>query len=252
MTTQVKTAILVALVAALFIGGGVGTFLANRGSLPGPVAAQEVGMDRAINVTGEGRVSIVPDTARVVLGVQVEGPDLEPLREEANQRMNAVIDGLKADGVPENRIKTVTYDVMVQRDWNRTNQPIVGYTITYLVEVKVQPIEQVSEIIDNALDNGANHVGGISFDVEDRDAAIRQAREQAMNDARRKAEHLAQLGGVNIGPPISITEGAHAAPPMPFQRSYEMDEAVAAGMSAAVEPGETEVVVNVTVAYSIN
>jgi uncharacterized protein len=254
MSMRFKTIVLFAIAGALFISGCAGAYMAGRdGATGGPVAAQETGMDRAINVTGEGRVAIVPDTARVVLGVQVEGEDLAELRSEANERMNTVLEGLEADGVPENRIRTVAYDISVMRDWSRDTQPIIGYHISYLVEVKVQPIDEASVIIDNALDNGANFVGSISFDVEDRADAIRQARELAMEDARAKADHLAELGGVNRGAPISITEGQLSTPPIPYQRDLGMGEVAAdEDMSVAISPGETEIVVNVSVSYAID
>lgn len=251
MSTSQRLTLAIAAVAVLLFGATAALLLTNRETTPS-VQAQETGMDRGITVQGEGQISVVPDTAKVVLGVQLEGEEIEPLREDASTRMNDVVDGLKDDGIAEGDIRTVTYDISVNRNWEKPDAPITGYILTQLVEVKIADIDRTGEIIDNALDNGANNVGNIRFEVEDRAGVIRQAREQAMNDARDKAEHLAELGGVGLGAPIKITEASPSLPPI-YYDGAEFDRAVMdeeAAMSG-VEPGESIVTVHVNVTYSI-
>lgn len=251
MEMSQRVTLAIAAIAVLLIGAMAALVFTDQDGASN-VQAQEPTLDRGITVQGEGQVSIVPDTARVVIGVQVEGEEIEDLRADANERMNAVVDGLEADGIPEADIRTVTYDISVQRDWEHRDAPIIGYVLTQLVEVKITNIDQTGEIIDNALSNGANNVGNIRFEVEDREGAIRQAREQAMENARDKAEHLADLGGVSLGAPIKINEASPSLPPVYYDApAMEGEEEAMDFEMSRVEPGENIVTVHVNVVYAI-
>jgi uncharacterized protein YggE len=235
-----KVSIIVPVVLALVFGTGLISDL--RGSadalMSGTAVAQEPSDRRTISVTGEGRVSVTPDTAQVVLGVEIQNADLSAAQLEASQKMDAIIAALKDNGVPEDRIKTINYSVSVQRDYERPGQPITGYLVSHLVQAKIQPMDKVGAIIDAAVSEGANAVRDVAFIVENQDAALRQAREQAVNNARAKAEQLASLIGVSLGAPASITESsAMPPPPIPF-REEAAPAAMAGGADAstAIQP----------------
>ena len=53
---------------------------------------------------------------------------------------------------------------------------------------------------------GANEIGGINFMVSQASKLLDDAREQAVADARRKAEIYAKAAGVTLGAPFSISE----------------------------------------------
>jgi uncharacterized protein YggE len=132
----------------------------------GTAAAQEQSNRRMISVTGEGRVSVTPDTAQVILGVEIQNPDLATAQQEANQKMDAIIAALKDNGVPDDRIKTINYSVSVHRDFEKPEQPITGYLVSHLVQAKIQPMDKVGPIIDAAVSEGANAVRDVTFIVE--------------------------------------------------------------------------------------
>jgi len=87
----------------------------------------------------------------------------------------------------------------------------------------------------------------VQFSVENMDALVQQAREQAMANAKSKAEQLAKLGGVTLGAPISISEGT-SMPPQPF--AARDAASVPSGAAAApIQTGQNEITVSVTVSY---
>lgn len=232
-------------IAALALGGALVALLGGNGvSGPAPAAAQTPG-ERVISVSGEGRVFIRPDLAIVTLGVELSNPELATAQQEASRRMDAVLAELQARGIPEEKIKTVSYSIWVERNYEQPDQPITGYRIIHLVEVQVQPVDRAGEIIEAAVAAGANSIPGVSFTVADPGAVLRQARELAMRDARDKASHLAQLAGVTLGAPVRITEGGAFPPPVP------MPPEAKAGGAGPLPPGETTVSVVVTVDFAI-
>ena len=136
-------------------------------SIGGPsVSAQSENIQRTITVSGHGQVSITPDTGMVTLGVEIDNAELEAAQTDAAQRMEAVIAALKAAGIAEADITTSNYNIWVDRDYEKPEQPVRGYHISHTVTAKVRDIGQVGTIIETGLEAGANVVHGVSFTVE--------------------------------------------------------------------------------------
>lgn len=226
------------LMMGVFSGGG---------TTPAVSAQQTQTEDGTISVTGQGQVTREPDVARAQIGVERTGEDLGEVLTEANESMDAVISALTDMDIPEEDIQTQVFSIQVERDHQAEDRPITGYTVINRVEVTVEPLEQISEVIEEAVSAGANQVGNIAFVVEDREAAIRQAREQAIENAHETAEHLAELADVSLGSIVSISESAAGAPP-------PVPEAVGGAGDAAppIEPGQQTVGLSVHVVYSID
>jgi uncharacterized protein len=213
-------------------------------SVPAVSAQQSQSEDGTISVTGQGQVTQEPDMARAQVGVERTGDDLGEVLADANESMDAVISTLTDLDIPEEDIQTRAFSIQVERDHQAEGRPITGYTVINRVEVSVTPLDQISEVIEEAVSAGANQVGNVTFTVEDSDAAVRQAREQAIENARQKAEHLAELADVSLGSIVSISE-SDTGPPVP--------EAVGGAGDAAppIEPGQQTISLSVYVVYSI-
>ncbi len=95
-------------------------------------------------------------------------------------------------------------------------------------------------MIDMLVGAGANDIGGINFMVSQASKLLDEAREQAIADARRKAEIYAKAAGVTLGAPLSISEGGSPGP-MPFRKMAGADgrgDAGGAGRRDASGHGE--------------
>ena len=77
----------------------------------------------------------------------------------------------------------------------------------------MRDIDKTSDVLDGATAAGGDltQVQGISFTIDKPDALQDQAREAAVNDAKARAQRLADTAGVKLGDPISITEGSVSA-----------------------------------------
>lgn len=203
----------------------------------------------AIHVTGLGRATAVPDLARVVLRVDLEGPDLARLTRENGDRLAAVVARLAALGIAERDRQTAGFRVAPRYDQKLQRHD--GYRVANGVRVTVRDLARLGDVLAAGLEAGATAASDIAFDLSNgrRDEALRRAREAAMREARGKAEHYASLAGVGLGGVLSIVEGAaqpggwrHAAIAMadapPFAR-------------VPIEAGESELAVTVAVDYRI-
>lgn len=250
MTLMKRVGVGIGIVLGLVLSAGLLSALGDSSlGRSEPAAAQTQSTLKAVTVSGVGRVLVNPDTAQFTLGVQIRNPDLAAAQAEATTKMNAVINALKANGIDEAKIKTVTYNIGLEYNPQRSDGTVSGYVVTNLVQASVKPLDKVGAIIDAAVDAGANNVSQVSFIVEDVDAPTRQARQQAMDDAKAKADQLARLGGVTLGMPVQITETS-SPPPTPLD-AVRTAAGAAPDMATPIQAGQAEIVVYVTVSYGI-
>src|SRR5206468_1748720 len=96
------------------------------------------GRPDGISTVGEGIVTATPNVARVTLGVELTDATLSGAQAQASQRMDQVLQQLRAAGIPDSDIRTVTYNVSPQYDFN--NNPagtLRGYQVQNLVDVRI-------------------------------------------------------------------------------------------------------------------
>jgi uncharacterized protein YggE len=127
---------------------------------------------------------------------------------------------------------------------------VTGFRVTHMLSVKIRDLGKAGEIIDNLVSSGANTVYGLSFGFSNPDALMNQAREQAVNDARARADQLATLSGVSLGQVILIEDGGSNTPPMPVAMPAA-DMRQAGGGAVPIQAGQQDVQVQVNVVYAI-
>jgi uncharacterized protein len=200
----------------------------------------------AISVTGEATVSVPPDQAQIDGGITSEAKTAREASDANNTAMGKVLLALKGAGIEEKDVQTSRLSLQPQSPPNRTGPAtIVSYRATNRVTVRLRDVTKVASVIDTLVGAGANEIGGINFLVTQASKLLDEAREQAVADARRKAEIYAKAAGVTLGAPLSISEQGSPSP-MPFRK-------MAAGMaaSAPVAQGEETLVVTVSVSWAI-
>src|SRR3990170_2444594 len=163
--------------------------------VPGGAQAQ------GISVTGTGEASGAPDLALLTLGVSTEKRSVKEARDQAAEAMDAVLSSLRDNGVEEKDIQTRQLSIEPQFDYIDGRQQLRGFRVTNIVSAKLRDLDKVGEVIDGAAGAGGDliQVQGLSFTIEEPDDLRAQAREEAVNEARAKAERLAELAGVKLG-----------------------------------------------------
>jgi len=213
--------------------------------LAAPALAQIV-PPAAITVSGEATVSVPPDLALVEGGVTSEAKTAREASDSNNAAMGKVLQALKGAGIETKDLQTARLSLQPQSAPNRSGpSAIVGYRASNRVTIRVRDVTKVAGVIDTLVAAGANDIGGINFMVSQASKLLDEAREQAVADARRKAEIYAKAAGVTLGAPLSISEEGSPAP-MPFRK-------MSAGMAAAapVAQGEETLAVTVSVSWAI-
>ena len=204
-------------------------------------------------VTGQGKVSVEPDIATLKLGIEAQETSVAEAQIQAAEAMDKVMTALTENGVASKDIQTQYFSIRQVTKWNREKEEevVIGYRVTNMVIAKIRDIDKVGTIIDAVAEAGGDltRINSIGFSVDDPSAYYEEARQEAIAEAKAKAEQLAELAGVTLGKPTYISEGI-SYPISP--RTVVLEEMVAApAIETPISPGETEISLSVQIVYAI-
>lgn len=175
-----------------------------------PVAACQTCFDPGackMKVEGKGTLQVQPDVAVAILGASTESKQLLTAQKENTEIMTKVINTLKGMGIPSVNIQTQSYSVEPRYDYIEGKQILRGYQVLHTLRVTVENVDRVGEIIDAAVDAGANLVSSISFTLKDPSRYYRQALDMAIEDTVAKAWAISQKLQIHLQPtPMQLIE----------------------------------------------
>jgi uncharacterized protein len=223
---------------------------------PAGLAAQQAEPPpRTLSVSATGTIEREPEQGVVLLAVESEAPTARRAAEANATRMTQLVAALRAAGVPDRQIRTLSYELRPEYvRQERSGEPprIAAYRAINMVQVTVDTVSRMGGILDAAIANGANRVANIRFQLREPRSAHVEAVALAMRNARMEAEAVAEAAGELLGPALSINTGGYspAPPPMPmYARGMEsMDVAMA---PTPVEGGVLSVTAHVNVVYRL-
>ncbi len=203
-------------------------------------------VNRTITVSGEGTVTVKPDTATVSMGVQATASTATAALAQANDSAIQLIAALKAAGVANDDI--VTTGIQVYPTYSSANV-INGYQASNSVSATVRSIDRTGPVIDAAAAAAGDRVtiGGVSFSVGDPEKVIGTARAAAIANASARAGQFAAAAHVQVGAVLQISEVSVSPVPV-----FSMDKAAAPSSGGTpVQTGTQDLSVSVTVVYEL-
>ncbi len=207
--------------------------------------------ERSITVTGEGKITVKPDTASLNLGVQVIATTATEALSRANASAASLIAALKTAGISDDDIATAGVSIYPQFNSKNT---IVGYQASNSMTVTVREIGRTGQLIDaaSAAAGDSITIGGVSFYVNDTEGLIGAARADAIHNARKRAGEYAAAAGATVGSVIQISESRIGGPVPPIYRAASMSTFDAGDSPAPIEAGTQDLEVSVTVVYELS
>jgi hypothetical protein len=204
-----------------------------------------------LTVIGTGSVKLTPDIATVNLGIQTQNRNVGQAVAQNSTIAARVLEAIGALGVDPADIQTTYFSVWGQPVYDDFGNPTgeSTYFADNTVTVTVRQVDRLGEILQEAVDAGANTIHGVTFNVSDPSQAQEEARDSAMADARAKAEQMAAGAGATLGEPMSISTSI-SLPPVPYYPAY-YGLGGGGGEGPPVSTGSYEVQVQVTVTYAI-
>lgn len=237
-----------ALITTVIILFAFSLYVRLAGPIPFSVNSIQTTKTNLFTASGAGKATGIPNTAQLSIGVTKTALTVADAQSQTNTAANKIIEDLKKLGIKEKDIKTTNYSINPNYDFNRGEQNITGYTVTQTLEINITPIDIANKAIDAATADGANLVGGISFifNEETKKDLENKAREDAVKEAKEKAQNLAKITGIKLGRIVDVQESGNFEPrPIFAAQSLEVEKAT----ETQFQPGENSIAITITLSY---
>jgi len=217
-----------------------------------------------ISVSGKGEVSAVPDIATFSFSVTEEEADVKSAQDAVSEKISKILDSLADLDIKKKDIKTLNYNLYPRYEFYTKQRicpagsfcpptrerTLVGYEVSQTISIKLRDIDKVGEVLNSLGDLGVSNVNGPSFDVEDREELIREARKIAIDDAKKKAKELSRDLDVKLVKIVSFSEGRNFGVAARFE-SFDSAVGIGGSLEPEIPVGETEIISNVEIVYEI-
>lgn len=218
-----------------------------------PAAAQQASISQTIDgtrldLTATGEVTRVPDVAIISAGVVARAATATAAMQDSAARMQRVLAALKRAGVDDRDIQTSAISLNPEYRYADNQSPqLVGYSSSNQLTIKFRDLRNAGRILDALVAEGANQINGPSLVVDRPEAALDEARANAIAVGRARAELYARSLGMHVARIVSLSEnGGYAvpppAPPVPMMAAQERTK---------IEPGEQKLEVSLAMTFEL-
>lgn len=214
-----------------------------------------------ITVTDTGEIYAKPDLALMDFSVVTEEKTVSEAMSKNVEKMNKIIAVLKEQGIEEKDLKTVSFNIYPRYEyWQEEKclvppcpsgkRVLVGYEVRQTLEVKIRSLDKIGLVIEKATALGANQVGDLQMTIDNQDELKKQARAEAIEEAKAKAENLASQLEVKLTRIVNFAETSYV-PLYGLEKGVAVEGGIGGAGTPTIETGENKITVTVTITYEI-
>lgn len=208
---------------------------------------QDVKQVPQINVSGEGKVKVVPDQATLEVTVETKGNNAKDVKKQNDEKIEAVLKYIKKMNLAPADYKTQRVSLNPQYDYEKKKH---SYNAIQTIEILVRDLSKYDELMEGLVDQGINRIDAVTFQSSKLAQYQSEARKLAMKEAKLKAEDYVSVFGQKVGRALTITDNSQTYFPQPMytaMKTMEISDASASRQTLAV--GEINIIANVTVSF---
>ena len=218
---------------------------------------------RTIRVTGRGKLSVRPDTVRLIITQTEREKAYDDAVKASTKQKKALTDAIAGQGFKREDLKTLSFDVHAEyegyeaedKSWK---QRLVGYRYTHRMKLEFpSDNERLGRVITLLASCGGAPEFTIQYTIADQEKAKNGLLTKAVEDSKAKAEVLSAAAGVKLGEIVTIDyswgEGDIVSPPMRNMalRECKASGAMDNGIAFDIEADDIDITDTVTVVWSL-
>ncbi len=211
---------------------------------------------RLITVTANGEAKAFPDKFTMSFVLSSEDKNLEVAKKQNDEATNKMLATLKNLGIEAEGINSTALRINPRYRYERDSgkQIFTGYRVERNIIITSKKVAEYERYVTAVVEAGAERFSGANFTISDVTKLEEQAISKAIENASKKAKHMAQSFGVKLGKVTNVSEGISSSQPVSnvmVKARYE-----GATMADAANPNSTpetmtgEYVVNAFVSVS--
>ncbi|RAK16597.1 hypothetical protein B0I26_11711 [Anoxybacillus vitaminiphilus] len=176
-------------------------------------AYQHVPKQRTMSVSGQGTITVKPDTVTITLGIRTESEIVSQALSENAARANNMIQALTSIGIKDEEIDTASFSIYPKYEYKDGKSSLVGYEVEHIFDITVKDVNKAGNIYETAVANGANIARNIQFHLSNPDIYYEHALADALRNAVEKAVILGRTLGIPVQTiPLKIKEESPVLP----------------------------------------
>lgn len=209
-----------------------------------------------LTAQGISDLEVSPDLVTIYFNVMTKADTSQEAKDLNSEIVEDVKVNLFKQGLNHENIQTTNFNIYPEYDWKNNQRNLIGYTASHGIKVQISTdnTDKIGEIIDAGADAGAT-INYISFELsqELQNKYKAQAIELASEDARTKAEAMAQGLDKRLGRLVSVTESSFDYYPWRLYESSDasFDIAEAKQATTDIQPSDKSISARVTAKFKI-
>ncbi|WP_128377735.1 SIMPL domain-containing protein [Streptomyces cavernae] len=166
---------------------------------------QSINEPWGLSVYGAGSVRVKPQLVRVKLAVDVLEPSPDQAFQKAGRAVSQLRETLRRHGIPDASVSGSRLRLSSEYEYG-SGRKFIGYRCKASYAIESGALDDLQQLIVDAVNAGAHHIDSVEFDVHDKPALRDEARRKAVAAARRKAEVYTESAGVSLGTVLHIQD----------------------------------------------
>lgn len=199
-----------------------------------------------LSVQADAETYREPDQARLVLRIEQQGDDLPSLKQIVDRNTAKVLKTLHDNQVPERDISSFRINAVPIYDYQDGQRIQRGYSVARTIHITLSDLNRYDIILDYALQSGVSEIVQSDFVVSSPEQHYRAMLEQAVLNARSKAELIAKAAGATVIGVTAVQEMSQAPAPIMYAESARFRQADNVSL-----PGTQAIRAQVQVTYAI-
>ncbi|MBC5841636.1 SIMPL domain-containing protein [Flavobacterium sp. F-380] len=207
---------------------------------------QEIKQIPQINVSGEGKIKVVPDEATITATVDTRGNNAKEVKRQNDQQIEVVLKLIRKMNLAPTDYKTKRVSLNPVYDYEKKK---TTYNATQTIEILLRDLSKYDELMEGLVDGGINKVNNVVFQSSKLEQYQSEARKMAMKDAKQKAIDYVSVLGQKVGKALTISDNSQNYYPQPMYEAMRMTKSDSAEPRETLAVGEINIVANVSVSF---
>ena len=208
-----------------------------------------------ISVTAEGKVDTTPNIGKITATIESKNPNIDQARTENEKKIRAVVTKLQELGIEEKDIKTQNlsadqgYSGVETMMYPAPPKPDTNVFSTTLT-ITIREFKLADQVLVTLTQNGLTNLYGPELTVSDEklEEAKSAARQNAIENAKKKASELANASDRKVGKVVKISEGTDYGYPIAMMAR---DSAELSQKASVIQPGQNQITTSVSVDFQL-
>lgn len=145
---------------------------------------------RTITVSAQSEVNAVPDMVVIDFTIDVVKERLRDAKDENDLITHAAMQTVKTHEIDIEQVKVTRVNLSARHD---RQDRLIGYGFTRSFEVRMTEFDELESLVSGLIQAGVQEIDSVDFRLRDQRDRQFEARQLAVEYAKKKATHLARL-----------------------------------------------------------